>query len=187
MVTSGSISIAKPVPPAWLSPPIRPATGACASPATRLDGKISSTVKYDQLYNDQFNTNGDLVTYADGTPVLVDPNDAGGPATEQLTLTMLNDPDSLYWADPDPNSGSIRSTAVRAALTQIDPAHGQAATGVTGLPIAEIQYDFVNPHNGTVTVVEDGDLNTGINEYSFNFQNNYTFDDGRVEGRVRVL
>jgi hypothetical protein len=45
-----------------------------------------------------------------------------------------------------------------------------------------MQYNFTNPAGGTITVVEAGDKNTGINEYSFNFQNNYSFDGGALKG-----
>ena len=150
--------------------------------ATHLDGQIKSTVRYDQLYNDQFHTRNGVVTYADGTPLLVDPTGGSAAGTAQLTLAMINDPSSPYYANPDPNSGSIRTTALRNVLTEVDPARGQAATGVAGLPISDIQYNFTNPHDGTVTVVKAGDKNTGINEWSLNFQSNYTFEQGTLRG-----
>lgn len=151
--------------------------------ATKLDGEISSTVKYAQLYNDQFYVSGSTVTYKDGTPVMVNAaNTTGGPKDTPLTLAMINDPASPFYADPDPNSGSIRRTALRNVLTAVDPTRGTAATGVTGLPISAMQYNYVNPNNGVITVVEAGDKNTGINEYSFNFQNSYSFQEGVLKG-----
>ncbi|HEY8994634.1 MAG TPA: TonB-dependent receptor plug domain-containing protein [Lacunisphaera sp.] len=151
--------------------------------ATKLDGEITSTVKYNQLYNDQFYVNAGTVTYKDGTPVLVNPTNAtGGPKTTPLTLAMINDPTSAFYANPDPNSGSIRTAALISTLTAIDPVHGMAATGVTGLPISAMQYNYVNPNNGVITVVAAGDKNTGINEYSFNLQNSYSFDAGPLKG-----
>lgn len=150
--------------------------------ATHLDGKIKSTVQYAQLYNDEFYTKGGTVTYADGTPLLVDPTGGTGAKTSQLTLAMINDPSSPYYANPDPNSGSIRTTALRNALTDVDPAHGAAATGRTGLPISAIQYAFVNPHDGLITVVKEGDKNTGLNEWSLNFQNHYSLESGPLRG-----
>lgn len=150
--------------------------------ATKLDGKIKSTVSYAQLYNDQFHTSGGVITYGNGTPVFVDPTGGAGAKTAQLTLAMINDPANPFFANPDPNSGSIRSAVLRTVLTDIDPQNGQASTGVAGLPISSIQYAFTNPHNGTITVVSSGEKNTGINEYSFNFQSNYTFDSGALRG-----
>lgn len=149
---------------------------------TKLDGEITSTVQYDQLYNDEFYLNGGGVTYADGTPLMVDPTGGIGAKTTQLTLAMINDSTNPFYANPDPNSGSIRSSVLRSALTEVDLTHGEAATGVTGLPISAIQYNFTNPNNGVITVVKSGDKNTGINEYSFNFQNNYSFDSGVLKG-----
>lgn len=151
--------------------------------ATMLDGEISSSVAYDQLYNDQFHSDGTNITYADGTPVMIDPTvTEGAPRDTPLTLAMLNDPSHPYWADPDPNSGSIRNNLLESVLIEVDPSRGQAATGITGLPISDIQYDFVNPHNGTVTVVESGEKNTGLDEYSLNMQNHYSFREGRLKG-----
>ena len=152
--------------------------------AVRLDGEITSTVQYKTLYNDQFNLNSSgTVTYTDGTPVLVNPTNAtNGPKTTPLTLAMINDSTSAFYANPDPNSGSIRTPALITALTTIDLAHGIAATGVTGLPLSAIQYNYTSPSGGLITVVKSGDKNTGINEYSFNFQNKYSFDHGVLKG-----
>jgi outer membrane receptor protein involved in Fe transport len=150
--------------------------------ATHLEGEITSTVSYAQLYNDQFYARDGLVTYKDGTPVLVDPAAAGGAKTTPLTLAMINDPTSAYFASPDQDSGRITRSALITALTAVDPLHGSAATGVTGLPISEIQYGFANPHRGEITVVAAGDKTTGINEYSFNLQNRYAIETGRLRG-----
>jgi outer membrane receptor protein involved in Fe transport len=152
--------------------------------ATKLDGQITSTVQYDQLYNDQFYLSPTgTVTYQNGTPVMVNAlNLTNGPKDTPLTLAMINNPTSPFYADPDPNSGRIRRTALRTVLMTVDPVNGSAATGVTGLPISAIQYSFTSPHGGTVTVVSAGEKNTGINEYSFNFQNSYEFSEGAFKG-----
>jgi outer membrane receptor protein involved in Fe transport len=150
--------------------------------ATLLDGEITHTVRYPQLYNDQFFTRGDVVTYKDGTPVLVDPLAAGGDKTAALTLGMINDPANPYYASPDPDSGRITRSALIAALTTIDPVHGSAATGVTGLPISAMQYAFGNPHQGEITVVSADDKTTGINECTLNLQNHYAFSAGALRG-----
>jgi outer membrane receptor protein involved in Fe transport len=150
--------------------------------ATHLDGEITSTVSYRQLYNDQFYTRGGVVTYRDATPVLVDAAGANGAATTPLTLALLNDPASPFYAAPDPDSGRITNPLLITALTAVDPQHGAAGTGVTGLPLSAIQYTFANPHRGEITVVSAGDKTTGINEFSFNLQNNYTFASGPLRG-----
>jgi outer membrane receptor protein involved in Fe transport len=155
--------------------------------AVKLDGEVTSTVSYRQLYNDQFRTSGGTVVYVDGTPVLVDtvtgaPVETGG---TPLTLAMINDPASALYAAPHPDSGSITSLALRAALgaNPISLLHGgAAATGVTGLPASARQYQWANAGDGIITVVRAGDKNTGINEYAFNFQSNYSFETGRLKG-----
>ncbi len=150
--------------------------------ATRLGGQIKSTVRYAQLYNDQFHVNAGTVTYTDGTPLLIDPAGGGAPASTPLTLAMINDATNPFYASPDPDSGRILNPALITALTAIDPVHGRAATGVTGLPLSAIQYNFADPHDGVITVVQAGEKNTGINEYSLNFQNNYSFEHGPLRG-----
>ncbi len=151
--------------------------------AVNLEGQVTSTVSYKTLYNDQFSVNSaGTVTYADGTPIAVDPAGKGGPATTPLTLTMINNPTSPYWAAPDSISGSITGSLLKTTLTTVDPIHGKSATGVNGLPLSEMQYNWANPGNGTIVVVEAGDKNTGINEYSFNFQNEYSFPRGWLKG-----
>ncbi|HWA25015.1 MAG TPA: TonB-dependent receptor plug domain-containing protein [Lacunisphaera sp.] len=155
--------------------------------AVRLDGEVTSTVSYRQLYNDQFRTNGSNVVYADGTPVLVDavtgaPVASGG---TPLTLAMINDPASVLYAAPNADSGSITGVALRTALGPhpLALAHGgAAATGVAGLPFGARQYQWANAGDGVITVVRAGDRNTGINEYACNFQSNYAFSTGRLKG-----
>jgi outer membrane receptor protein involved in Fe transport len=155
--------------------------------AAKLGGEITSTVSYAQLYNDQFRLAAGTAVYADGTPVLVDPVTGAPVATggAPLTLALINDPASVLYAAPHADSGSITGPALRAALGAhaIALAHGGAsATGVTGLPISALQYDWPGRGDGVITVVRAGDLNTGINEYTFNFQSNYTFGSGRLKG-----
>ena len=155
--------------------------------AVKLDGEISKTVSYAQLYNDQFRTSGGTVIYPDGTPVLVD-STTGSPVASggtRLTLAMINDTTSPLYAAPNVDSGSITGTALATALTAnpIAVTHGGAsATGVTGLPLSAMQYNWTNAGNGIVTVVGKGEKNTGIDEYTLNFQSNYIFSTGRLKG-----
>jgi len=91
----------------------------------------------------------------------------------------------LLYAAPDPDSGSITGALLRLALGSTPAAltHGGAsATGVAGLPISAMQYNWANPNGGKITVVRAGDKNTGINEYTFNFQSNYRFETGPLKG-----
>jgi hypothetical protein len=92
---------------------------------------------------------------------------------------MINDPTKPYYAAPNVDSGTITSTTLRSVLTAVDPAHGTAATGVAGIPISQIQYNYTRLFpDDLVTIYKAGEKNTGFNEYNFNFQSNYTFRDG---------
>jgi outer membrane receptor protein involved in Fe transport len=150
------------------------------------DGKISNDVTYQQNYNDQFYTSGGVVTYKDGTAVLVDPSGnigATASKTTPLTVAMINTVGNPYYANPEPTSGSIQSTTLRTVLMNVDPVKGSAATGVTGLPISQVQYNFASPYSdGNVVIYKAGEKNVGFNEYVFNFQNKYKFTTGFLKG-----
>lgn len=149
------------------------------------DGKILSTAAFKQLYNDEFYVNGGgTVTYADGTPLLVDPNGKSGAATTPLTLTMINTATNPYYANPDPDSGSITNNTLKTVLTKQDPVHGTAATGRTGLPISSIQYAWGDPngHNGVLSPVVAGQSTTGYYHYAASMTNVYDFTTGRLKG-----
>lgn len=151
--------------------------------AVKLGGNVTSTVKFNQLYNDEFHVNASgVVTFANGVPLLVDPAGGLGPKTTPLTLAMINDPVGRFFANPDVDSGRITNGTLITALTTVDPANGRAATGRTGLPLSAIQYNFNNVQGGEITVINDGEKNTGINEYTVNLQSNYTFDRGWLKG-----
>ncbi len=149
---------------------------------THLNGEILSTVSEAVRYNDQFYTSGNTVTYRDGSPVLIDPT-GGNNRTTPLTLAMINDPANRYYANPDRSSGAITNANLRTILTAVDPLRGTAATGTPGLPLSAMQYNFQSPYpNGMYTIYQAGDKNTGFNEYSLNFQNNYTVSAGILKG-----
>jgi hypothetical protein len=151
--------------------------------AAHLDGEISDTVSYQQVFNDQFHTADGVVTYADGTPLLVDPAGGTGAASTPLTLAMINSPGNPYFAAPDPNSGTITNLLLRTVLTTPDSQHGKAATGVVGLPLTEIQYAFNSPYPaGNVVIYRAGEKNTGFNEYTFNLQSRFEFSSGPLRG-----
>jgi outer membrane receptor protein involved in Fe transport len=156
-----------------------------------VDGTILTTSNFKQLYNDQFTVKSGVVTYGDGTtPIQINPTSGavvapGTAGSVPLTLAMINDPTSAVWANPDPDSGSIQSTALKNALKSTTFAvGGPSATSVTGLPISSIQYTFTDPngHKGVMTPVIAGQKTTGYNHYSVALTNKYDFDRGRLKG-----
>ena len=167
--------------------------------ASYIFGRVEDEVSYRQLYNDQFHANSaGQVTYQSGAPVLV--NGAATAASEAtistadaanatpLTVAMLNDPASPYWANPDPTSGAIANPALRTILTNTSPTDGPIATGVAGLPLSAIQYTFTSPFpNNNVTIFQPGDLTTGYVGWQYNFVSDYTIDHGGLKGLGAVL
>jgi outer membrane receptor protein involved in Fe transport len=155
-----------------------------------VDGSILSTSNFKQLYNDQFTVKNGVVTYGDGTsPIYVNPTSgavvANATAGVPLTLAMINAQGGPLWANPDADSGSITNSTLKSALTSTAFATGgKSATGVTGLPVSAIQYDFTDPngHAGVMTPVIAGQKTTGYNHYSLAFTNKYDFTDGALKG-----
>lgn len=152
--------------------------------AETTDGKFLTSSNFNQLYNDQFYLNNGVVTYADKTPVLVDPTGKGGTATTPLTLAMINTVGNPFYATPDPDSGSITNTVLKNALNAQDPIHGTAKTGVNGLPVSAMQYAWGDPngHNGVFNPVTAGQKTTGYYHYDFAIVNKYDFSEGRLKG-----
>ncbi len=165
---------------------------ASASNGTNLTDKV-----YPLLYNDQFHLTGSNVTFKDRTPFLV-PTDAAtitaqvnrrsaqvDPATLQatgtwapLTLAMINDPANPYWANPDNGNGQVTGTILSNALRYfVSPSHGAALTGVTGLPLSQIQYAWSDPNrtHGETVVARKGEATVGYAQYTFNLTQLYTF------------
>lgn len=152
------------------------------------DGTVGESKKYGIYYNDEFNTDGrGGVTYADGTPLLVtiDPaqqNNANAPR-QQLTIAMMNDPSSPYFAVLDPDAGNItNATALR--LNTFSATGSPVGTGRTGLPISAHQLNFTDPNGnkGFITVSQAGEPTSGYAQYSANFTNTYTFTQGKLRG-----
>jgi hypothetical protein len=152
------------------------------------NGKVGESQKFGIFYNDEFHTDGrGGVTYGDGTPLLVtvDPtqnNNANAPR-QQLTIAMMNNPTSGYFAVLDPDSGRItNATALR--LTTTSASGATVGTGRLGLPISAHQLAFTDPNNlkGFITVAQGGEPTAGYAQYSANFTNNYAFSEGRLKG-----
>ena len=164
--------------------------------ATSADGKNLTDKKYPLLWNDQFHVRGGTVTYQNGTPVTVPVtptviaaniatlNRQIDPATIQnqgewqpLTLAMMNDRTSPYWAQPADDNGRLQTSNVRRVLQYFVGANGTALTGVTGLPVSQIPYAWSDPFGskGETVVAKKGESTVGYAQYRFVLTNNYTF------------
>jgi outer membrane receptor protein involved in Fe transport len=161
--------------------------------AAETVGRIASDRLLPQYYNDQFYQNSaGQVTYADRTPVYVNGTafNAKAPTVAAtaagavpLTLAMMNNPASLYYAAPVNPTGQIGSgTAVATVLRSTDPVHGAILTGAVGLPISALQItpNFALP--GSILATRAGDRTLGYPRYSFNVTNVYTFSGGPARG-----
>lgn len=164
--------------------------------ATSADGKNLTDKKYPLLWNDQFHVRGGTVTYQNGTPVTVPVtptviaaniatlNRQIDPATIQnqgewqpLTLAMMNDRNSPYWAQPADDNGRLPASNVRRVLQYFVGPNGTALTGVTGLPVSQIPYAWSDPFGskGETVVARKGESTVGYAQYRFVLTNNYTF------------
>lgn len=160
--------------------------------ASETSGTIGTSKSYMQLYNDQFYANSaGQVTYKNGTPVYVAPvfnrltptvssTTAGA---VPLTIAMMNDRTSPYFANPAPITGLINSGSnVALVLRTADPVAGPILTGATGLPISAQQINPGFKPPGDVAVAVAGEDTVGYPKYSFNLTQMYTFDSGRLQG-----
>ena len=152
------------------------------------NGSERSDVILPQFYNDQFNTTtvgGQTVVgvrptaTAAVTPLLV-PSDPLNPASAPvpLSLAMMRDPTSPYFAQLDRESGQILNAD---ALGLLAPGVG---TNRTGLPVSEHQLGFVSPSNGTLIVRRAGEQTFGYAERSYSLINRFQFDQGTLRGLV---
>lgn len=150
------------------------------------NGSERSDVVLPQFYNDQFNTvsvNGQTaVAIRSGTSLqaLLVPSDPANPASPRipLTLAMMKDLASPYYAVLDPESGRILN-AQTLGLTA--PGVG---TGANGLPLSEHQLGFVSPSGGSWIVRRAGEKTFGYPEHSYSIVNRYQFDRGLFRGLV---
>jgi len=97
----------------------------------------------------------------------------------------MNNPSSVYYANPAPvNSQIPSSTNVANVLKQVDPTHGAILTGITGLPISMLQIapNAISPPPGTIVVTQSGDTVPGFPAYSMNFIGVYTIPNGIFKG-----
>jgi outer membrane receptor protein involved in Fe transport len=145
------------------------------------DARTINPAKAAMLYNDQFNTDGTtvLVRSANGstTPLLVPSvrTDANSPRIP-LTLAMMRDRNSPYFAQIDPSNGRIINANNLFLNTAGVP------TGEEGLPISEHQLGFQAPNGGIAEVVSPGDYLTAIAGRSLLLNTTYFFATGPLEG-----
>ncbi len=150
------------------------------------NGSERSNVSLPQFYNDQFNTTtvgGQTVVgvkanaTAAVTPFLV-PSDPLNPNSVQipLSIAMLKDPNSPYYAQVDIEGGQILNAQNLGLLS------AGVGTGVNGLPITDHQLGFVSPSGGTFIVRRAGERTAGYAERAYSLINAYSFTEGRLRG-----
>ncbi len=155
------------------------------------NGSERSDVTLPQFYNDKFNTTtvgGQTVVgvrAAAGaaiTPLLV-PSDPRDPSSFEipLSLAMMKDPNSPYFATLDPESGQILNAQNLLLRT------AGVGTNETGLPITEHQLGFVSPSAGTILVKKAGEQTVNYAERSYSLVNRVQFNEGRLRGLVLGL
>jgi outer membrane receptor protein involved in Fe transport len=138
------------------------------------DATITSNYSHATFYNDQFNTDGSTVKVrqADGTlvdhTVAVNPSQPNGPRTP-LTIAMMRDPSSPYFAQLDSVSGHIRNAPALGLTTN------GVGTGNSGLPITQHQLGFVAPNGGIFEAFQSGDLTTPNAGRTVSGNTNYDF------------
>jgi len=161
--------------------------------AAMQEGKINKTLSYAPYYNDQFHENSSgQVTYADGALVYVNANafssktpvvSSTSAGATPLTVAMMNNPSSLYYASPVSPSGAIASSSnVATVLKSTSATDGAILTGATGLPISQMQ---ITPSFGvptSISVFQSGQRTLGTPLYSLNLTNIYVFDSGIAKG-----
>ncbi len=153
---------------------------------TQANGAERSDVKLPIFYNDEFNTttlNGDTVVAikaASGTltPLTVRsvPSNANS-ALVPLSLTMMKDRTSPYFAVLDPDSGQITNAQQLGLLTT------GVGTGRNGLPVSQHQLGFVPPVK-EIVVRQAGENTTGYAENAFSLINRFQVREGWLRGTI---
>ena len=153
---------------------------------TRANGSERSNVRLPIFYNDEFNTlssGGQTVVAVknDGgvlTPLMVPstPSDPKSPPVA-LTLAMLRDRTSPYFAQLDPESGRILNAQQLGLLTT------GVGTNRNGLPISAHQLGFVPPAD-TIVVRKAGEATTGYAQNALSLVNRFAVGAGPLRGTV---
>jgi outer membrane receptor protein involved in Fe transport len=156
----------------------------------QANGSERSDITLPVFYNDEFNTTtvgGQQVVAIRNSAnnslsplmVPVDPAQPAGAMTA-LSVAMMKDRASPYFANLDPDSGAILNSQ----------ALGLRTTGVgttkTGLPISAHQLGFVPPLPELI-VRKSGEATSGYSENSFSMINRLQVSEGRFRGLVGGL
>jgi outer membrane receptor protein involved in Fe transport len=154
---------------------------------TQANGSERSNVELPVFYNDEFNTtnvnNQPVVAVKNGatgalTALLVPSNPAvANSALVPLSLAMMKDSSSPYFATLDPDSGHILNMETLGLLT------AGVGTGRHGLPISSHQLGFVPPAS-SIIVRRSGENTTGYAENAFSVINRFQVREGRLAGLV---
>ena len=153
---------------------------------TQADGAERSDVRLPIFYNDEFNTttvNGQSVvavkSAAGALAALTVPSDPANvnSARIPLSLAMLRDRTSPYYALLDPDSGRLINAQPLGLLTT------GVGTARTGLPITQHQLGFVPP-TGEIIVRQAGESTTGYAESACSLINRFQVREGRLRGTV---
>jgi outer membrane receptor protein involved in Fe transport len=154
----------------------------------QANGSERSDVVLPILYNDEFNTTtvgGQQVVAvkdAGGLAPLLVPVTPGQPTsgTIPLSLAMLKDPRSPYFANLDPDSGTILNAQALGLRTT------GVGTGRTGLPVSQHQLGFIPPVPELI-VRKSGEATSGYAENAFSMINRLQAGEGRLRGLVAGL
>lgn len=155
---------------------------------SEANGSERQNVELPSFYNDEFNTTTvagqQVVAVRTGgglTPLMVPatPGAASGPQTV-LSLAMLRDRTSAYFATLDPDSGQILNAEALGLRT------AGVGTGRTGLAISSHQLGFTPPVP-SIIVRRAGESTTGYAENAFSLVNRFQVREGRLRGLVLGL
>lgn len=164
--------------------------------AAWVHATVQNGASYPQFYNDQFNENsaGD-VTYSDGDIVYVNPTYNSktltvAPTTAgaiPLTVAMMNNSQSIYYADPAPVTAAISTGSAVGTVLRLgtEPGTGDGIlTGKNGLPISDLQIAplAASPPPGTILLANPGDMAVGYPQLVFNLTSLYTIASGPLAG-----
>jgi len=155
---------------------------------TQANGSERSNITLPIFYNDAFNTTTvggqPVVAVRNGstlTPLSVPSDPAKAASTPVvLSLAMMKDRTSPYFATLDPESGQIINAQFLGLRTS------GVGTGENGLPISAHQLGFVPPTQ-EIIVRKAGEQTTGYAESAYGIINRYQFSEDRLKGLVAGL
>ena len=152
-----------------------------------IDGQDGNDLALTIYYNDQFRTtkvNGETVVASSTSGAIAalmvrqTPGNAPTPLIP-LTLAMMKDRSSPYFAQLDPASGRIPNASA------LDLLGSGVGTSVSGLPISDHQLGFAPPTGSTFLVRKGGDVSTGYAAKVLTVATSWRFSrDGFLNGVI---